>query len=484
MKPRVILRNCREYNPDRIAGIISEGMEELGIRPLNRTLVKPNVVIAHKRYYPHAFTRPEFLDGLFTALKRRGEDVTELMLGERSGITIPTRYAFSEAGYPAILHRHGVRARYFDEEPQIKLQLTCPPALRPLIYVPRSVVECDFFVNAPKFKAHPWTKVTFALKNLIGIQDDRHRLIDHDYMLESKIADLQQVVSPDFIAIDAIKAGQKTMLTPVPFPLGLIVMGVNPVATDVVCSHIVGLDPGEVTHIRLASERGLGSLDLNKIDISGDMTLEEARARAEGFELTLGTVEDIFNVPHSNITTHAGAPPDPDRYNYCWGGCPGSLFEAVQIIKGIQPGVYQEVRPLHVAFGDVRERAIDTKKGERILFMGDCAMFHGEIAGQLIHIDSLYISREKKDPRHARTSDLLMKILKVILLLIGNPGKPIIRVPGCPVSVAENVLFVASLGHTKNPYIDRHIFIRFSYSYLISRAVRFFRVTPGRLFRR
>ena len=39
------------------------------------------------------------------------------------------------------------------------------------------IARADFFVNMPKFKAHPWTTVTFSMKNYIGIQDDRHRLV-------------------------------------------------------------------------------------------------------------------------------------------------------------------------------------------------------------------------------------------------------------------------------------------------------------------
>ncbi len=482
MKPRVILRLCEEYDPGRIAGIIGEGLEDLGVRPRGRTLVKPNTVIAHSRYFAHAFTRPEFLDGLLTALKRHGEEMTELTVGERCGITIPTRHAFADAGYKPVLRRHRVRPRYFDEEPQVEVRLESPPALRPYIYVPQSITACDFLVNAPKFKAHPWTKVTFALKNYIGIQDDKHRLIDHDYMLETKVVDLQQVILPGFIAIDGIIGGQKTMLTPTPFPLGLIVMGVNPVATDVVCTHIAGLDPREVDHIRLAGERGLGPLDLDQIEVLGDVTLEEAQARAEGFELTLSTVEDIFNGPQSNITTYAGPP--PDRYDYCWGGCPGALFEAMQIIHVMQPGVYHEVRPLHVAFGDVRGRRIEAAPGERVLFMGDCAMFDGEIAGKPVHISSTYTPRERKDPHHARSGDLLAKIIKFFRLWIAHRGKQVVRVPGCPVSVAENTLFLSALGRTKMPYLDRHIFVKFAYNYVVFNIVRFFRVTLGGLFRR
>jgi uncharacterized protein (DUF362 family) len=481
MKPKVILRRCEVYDPDRIAGIVSEGIEELGVRPQGRTLVKPNTVIAHPLYFPHAFTRPEFLDGLLTALKRHGEGTTELVVGERCGITIPTRHSFADAGYKPALRRHRVRARYFDEEPQVRIQLQSPPALRSFIFVAQSIARCDFLVNAPKFKAQPWVKVTFALKNLVGIQDDKHRLIDHDYMLEHKIADLQQVISPGLIAMDAIVAGEKTMLTPSPFPLGLIIMAVNPVATDVVCSHIVGLDPREVHHIRLSGERGVGPLDLDQIEVTGDVSLEEAQARAAGFELTLDTVETIFNGPHSNITTYAGPPPDPDRYDYCWGGCPGALFEAVQIIHAMQPGVYHEARPFHVAFGDVRGRRINAAPGERVLFLGDCARFDGEIAGKPVHIKSTYTPRDQRDPHHAKSGDLLAKIIKFFHLLVRHRGQQVIRVPGCPVSVAENVLFVSAVGRTKVPYLDRHVFFSFAYQYVIFNVVRFFRVTLGGL---
>jgi uncharacterized protein (DUF362 family) len=75
--------------------------------------------------------------------------------------------------------------------------------LRDYVFTPEPVAKADFFVNCPKFKAHPWTTVTFSMKNYIGIQDDRHRLIDHDHRLNEKIADLQYIIQPQFIASTA-----------------------------------------------------------------------------------------------------------------------------------------------------------------------------------------------------------------------------------------------------------------------------------------
>ncbi|MBT7888400.1 MAG: DUF362 domain-containing protein [Deltaproteobacteria bacterium] len=93
------------------------------------------------------------------------------------------------------------------KEKSVPFQLKHPDAPREEIYVPRAISETDFLINLPRLKAHPWTRLTMSLKNFIGIQDDAHRLIDHNQFLEHKIADLQEVIQPRFIAMDAIVAG-------------------------------------------------------------------------------------------------------------------------------------------------------------------------------------------------------------------------------------------------------------------------------------
>ena len=49
-RPKVILRQCDAYDPVRIRQILNEGMEELGLRPHGRTLVKPNLVMAGRMF--------------------------------------------------------------------------------------------------------------------------------------------------------------------------------------------------------------------------------------------------------------------------------------------------------------------------------------------------------------------------------------------------------------------------------------------------
>ena len=189
------------------------------------------------------------------------------------------------AGYPEIFKKHKPKVYYFDEVQQVPFGLKRKENLRRNMFFPKPIMECDSLINLPKFKAHPWCRLTLSLKNFIGIQDDRHRLVDHNLFLEHKIADLQEVVQPCFIAIDAITAGQKMMLTPTPFDMGAIVMGTNSCAVDTVGCHMVHVDPNDLIHLRLASERGFGPMDLDEIEVGGDYPLEEIREKPKTLNL-------------------------------------------------------------------------------------------------------------------------------------------------------------------------------------------------------
>ncbi len=478
MQPTVILRRCPDYNTARIHLLVREGLQTLGLRPWGRTLVKPNLVATGKEF-PHAFTRPEFTEGVLLALRDRARgDLTELAVGERCGITMPTRYAFRGADYYAMARRvGGITLHHFDEVPQVEIPLYHPARLRDRLFTPQPVARADFFVNCPKFKAHPWTTVTFSLKNYIGIQDDPHRLLDHDHALNRKVVDLQYVLQPDFIAVDAIIAGEGRMLTPLPFDLGMIVMGNNQVALDAVCARIIGLDPESIPHIRLAREAGFGPTALSEIDITGDFTLETARQAAEGFRSGLIRVEDYFQ--GTNIHAYSGPPPAGDQ-DYCWGGCPGAMEEAIELLRLFNSDTDASLPPIHLVFGDYRGE-IPAAAGEPVIFIGDCAAFNGSIAGRPVNIPNIYRSRSEKEPLKARRDDVFLKIARTSWSMRNLKRDPVIRMAGCPVSVAEQLLILVEAGGLPNPYFAPARALPFASSYLSWRtrsALRRLRGTP------
>ncbi len=466
MKPTVIIQACEKYDVDKIEIIIRAGLDSLSLTPSGRTLIKPNVVAAGDKF-PHAYTRPEFIEGVIRAIKSKAEDAAEIAVGERCGITVPTRYAFKNAGYYEIFKRTKIKHYHFEEETQVEIQLDHKDRLRDFIFVPEAIAKTDFFVNCPKFKAHPWTTVTFSMKNYIGIQDDRHRLIDHDHKLNQKVADLQHVLQPQFIAIDAITAGEGRMLTPIPFDLGLIIMGNNQVAFDAVCCHIIGVDPLSVEHIRLAYEMGFGPVDLNEIEIIGDVSLKEAQRKAEGFRVGLIRVEEYFE--GTNIQAYAGAPPDSNDDEYCWGGCPGAMEEAIEIMRMFDDQTDEKTPRTHIVFGNYKGK-INAKDNEKVIFIGDCTSFKGKISGKDIAFDSAYTDRSEKSPYDAKDPDIFSKMLSVEKVWFQNRNEQVIRILGCPVSVAEQVLLLVKLGKLKNPYFDPNEVMNFSNCYFSSKT--------------
>lgn len=458
--PTVILRDCREYDVGRIRNIVRDGLELLDLRPRGRTLIKPNVVASGPRF-PHAYTRPEFIEGVIGALRDREDgSMRELTVGERSGITMPTRFAFSYAGYHELAKRTGVGLAHFEEVPQVEIPLYHPQRLRDSLFTPKTVAEADFFVNCPKFKAHPWTTVTFSLKNYIGIQDDRHRLLDHHHQLDRKVADLQYIIQPQFVAIDAITAGEGRMLTPIPFDLGLVIMGNNQVAVDAVCCRIIGVDPLSVDHIRMAWERGFGPVEQDAITLAGDVDLAAAQARARGFRVGLVRVEDYF--ADTNIRAYGGLPPDSD---YCWGGCPGALEEAIEILRMYDADASAKIPPTHVVFGRWT-KPLDVKPGEKVIFMGDCAEYRGPLgkAGD-VSVESLYRDRSRMSPLDTKHEDIFVKMFRVARETRSLKREDFIRLSGCPVSVAEQVLALVEHGKLPNPYLDLEVAPRFMSTY-------------------
>ena len=464
--PRVILRNCSAYEPTAIRNIVREALDELELAPFGRTLVKPNIVSSGE-LFRHAYTRPELVEGVLGALRDKGQRIQELAVGERCGITIPTRAAFEGANYNPVFKRQGVKRYCFEEEPQVEIPLTHQGRLRDYLFTPEPVARADFFVNCPKFKAHPWTTVTFSMKNYIGLQDDRHRLIDHDHKLNEKVADLQYIVQPQLIVIDAIIAGEGRMLTPLPRDLKLVILGNNQPAIDAVCCAIIGVDPREVAHIRLAHERGFGPIGLEHIELSGDVTLDEARARAKGFKVGLVRVEKYFE--GSRITAYAGPPPESERTDYCWGGCPGAIEEAIEILRLFDQHTDEKMPRLHVVFG-AYEGPIDARPGEKVVFIGDCAQWKGWLQGEDVVVESTYQQRSTKDPYEAEGKDIYARMIQATAKRLTGGRRPYRRMHGCPVSVMEQLYMLVQVSGARNPIFDQREIIRFNKAYAAWKA--------------
>ena len=192
---KVLLRAVPDYDPSRIEQIIREGLTELGLSGAHRSriTIKPNVVMAHHRTAPSAYTRPEFLDGLIRALRDGRNPGPEIAVAEKTGTGIPTSRMFRRAGYYALKKRHPIRLRPIEEARKKTVPLQKGKIHR-RITTSRDIVDSDFLISAPKLKSNSLSHgLTAAVKLNVGILCDRERMWNHNCHLDEKIVDLLEV---------------------------------------------------------------------------------------------------------------------------------------------------------------------------------------------------------------------------------------------------------------------------------------------------
>jgi hypothetical protein len=173
----------------------------------------------------------------------------------------------------------------------------------------------------------------------------------------------------------------------------------------------------------------------------------------------------------SRISAYAGPPPEHGPDGYCWGGCPGAFEEAIEVLRLYDQRADEKMPRLHFVFG-AYQGELDVAYGEKVIFVGDCCTFEGQVGEQLVQIKSLYRDRAGRVPEQARHDDIYAKMVSVLKKVREAKHKPFLRLEGCPVSVAELILVLAELGGSKNPYLDPREIVRFNAAYLGFRAKR------------
>jgi uncharacterized protein (DUF362 family) len=129
------------------------------------------------------------------------------------------------------------------------------------------VLDADVFINMPIAKHHGGTDVTFAMKNLMGINWDRIRF--HRTDLHQSIAELAGAVRHDLVILDA----NHVLLTNGPGGPGevsapsQVIAGVDLVAVDAFACRFLERAPESIGHIRAAHELAIGEIDLAKLRI-------------------------------------------------------------------------------------------------------------------------------------------------------------------------------------------------------------------------
>ena len=115
-----------------------------------------------------------------------------------------------------------------------------------------------------------------------------------------------------------------------------------------------------------------------------------------------------------------------------------------------------------------------------MIFIGDCSSWKGQLGGKDVELKSVYQPRETKSPHRVEHEDIYAKTVTVAAKLAAHRNDTHLRLTGCPVSVAEQVLALAFLSGAKNPYFDKTEILKFNKAYLAWRAANASRRLRGK----
>ncbi len=421
-KRHVVLRRCEDYDLDRLTAIQREILHDLAVPIHGRVFVKPNIVTANRAYIHDSYTHPHVVEAMLINLA--DHETENITIGESSGFGIPSRLFFHESGYTEMAARRDVRLLNLNEDRLQKVELKNGRHHRHML-LSEHLSNADVKIWMPKLKYHIFASITHALKLNIGILVHKERMLYHDHRIHEKIVDLLETGMPDIVLGDAVNITYGFESAPYPVRLGVLIGANDPLAADVVAAHIMGYRPEDVKHLKIASERGYGSLNVEDIEITGDITMDELRDRPKG-QRRLFQVLSELDTP---ITFYNGKAEGTDEI--CDGGCEGALKGCLGTIEKRRPGSLKNARPGAIVTGVYEGDVLHPE--HTVLMIGRCTRVEGRLE-----------------------------------------AKRIVRIQGCPTAARDLFVKVPLIFRLPSPMFDFRdalLFIRFTLSGWIGRLL-------------
>jgi len=223
-------------------------------------LVKPNYINASHPSTGNT-TDSRVIEGVVKFLKQHGAE--EIIIGEGSGFA-DTFEAFRISGVEAVAKKWNVKLVDLNKDDFIPIRSPSPLANK--VKIAKTALESTI-VSVPKLKPHGQAGATLSIKNLMGAVTPKGSM---HLNLNRNIAELASIIKPSIAVIDGIVAGEGHETSGNPVEMNIVITGKDPVAADAVGAAVMGILPTEVKHLRLAEQKGLGTSDLNQIEVVGE----------------------------------------------------------------------------------------------------------------------------------------------------------------------------------------------------------------------
>jgi len=285
-------------NPETVLDDYIKAMELAGLDSAldkeKTTILKDN--ISWHLPMPSANTTPWQLEGVTMGLLKKG--YSDLVAIENRTVVTRPKHGEKLNKFDVVYEKYKIPVKFNfsqDDMKWIKYEPKSEMNVLHKIY-PKGIYLPDFFigkniVHLPTVKCHIYTTTTGAMKNAFGGLLATHRHYTHSWIHET-LVDLLKIQKEIHSGIFAVMDGTSLGNGPGPRTLkpvqgDLILASADQVAIDAVSAAIMGFDPmKDLKYVRMATEQGLGTGNLNEIEIIG----EDLKSFAYHFQVGHNTV--------------------------------------------------------------------------------------------------------------------------------------------------------------------------------------------------
>jgi len=179
----------------------------------------------------------------------------------------PARRTYARSGIAKAAKEAGAKVPYVNPHHLKKMALNGEWFKEWEVYT--DFVEADKIINVPIAKTHSLSRLTMGLKNWLGaVGGPRNQLHQG---LDYAMIDLAKFFKPVLTVLDAYRilvrnGPQGGRLSDAQLHK-TVVAGVDYVAVDALGATFFDIKPEELTYLQLASERGIGRIDLENLKI-------------------------------------------------------------------------------------------------------------------------------------------------------------------------------------------------------------------------
>jgi uncharacterized protein (DUF362 family) len=262
-KPMVAVAEGKDYCRITVRALAMLGGMGHFVRPGATVVVKPNMGwdrSAEQGANTHPLVVRTVVDECLKAGAKRVKVFDRTCNDER-------RCYVNSGIEPALRGMKNVEVKHLDEERFKKITLNGKVLKEWELY--GEALSADVYINVPVAKHHGLTGLTLGMKNVMGIMGGNRGSIHRH--IDVALADINAVFRPHLTIIDATRiltahGPQGGDLRDVK-TLNRVIASTDIVAADAYATTLFGMKPQEIAVTVAAYRRGLGEIDLKKVNV-------------------------------------------------------------------------------------------------------------------------------------------------------------------------------------------------------------------------